>query len=86
MMNNSERITTELERIARDYRYDMESAIDNLNEELECDFTRSRRPRTEAVKDAVEAIDDSLSIYSEPQTSLTGGFSRRPPNLSLTRS
>ena len=79
MMHNPGHISPELERIARNYRDDMEIAIDNLNEGLEYDLTRLVEDYgTEAVKAAVEAIEDNLSTYSEPQTSLWEAFGDVP--------
>ena len=59
------------ERIACDYRNDLEVAIDNLNTELENNLTELAEEFGYKVVDAaVDAIEDNLSINHEAQTSL----------------
>jgi|GEM_PF-6511329 hypothetical protein len=70
-MKQPESITAKLERIACDYRHDMEVAIDSLNTKLENSLNELVEEfGTKAAKAAVDEIEDNLSIDWEPQTSL----------------
>lgn len=70
-MKRLQGISAKLERLAHDYRNDMELAIDNLNDELEGNLTQLVEDYgAEAVKAAVETIEDNLSIDSEQRLSL----------------
>ncbi len=74
-MKQPESITEKLERIARDYRNDMEVAIDSLNTDLENDLNELVEEfGTKTVQAAVNEIEDNLSIDWEPQTSLHEAF------------
>lgn len=74
-MKKPKSIAEKLERIACDYRNEMEFAINNLNSTLENSLTELVEEfGTKAVQAAVDEIEDNLSIDWEPQTSLHKAF------------
>jgi hypothetical protein len=65
-------LSAKLERIACDYRNDLEVAIDNLNTELENNLTELAGEFGHKVIDAaVDAIEDKLSIDNDAQAPYT---------------
>jgi hypothetical protein len=74
-MKQPESIDAKLERIACDYRDEVEVAIENLNAELENNLTvLVEEFGYKAVEAAVNAIEDNLRGEFEPQTSLREAF------------
>lgn len=74
-MKKPKSIAEKLERLACEYRNEMEFAVDNLNSTLENNLTELVEEfGTKAVQAAVNEIEDNLCIDSEPQTSLQEAF------------
>jgi hypothetical protein len=82
-MENSVIIAAKLDRIACNYRNEMEFAIDNLNRELENNLIELvEKFGTKAVQAAADEIEDNLGIDLEPQTSLQEAFDCVPESES----
>ena len=78
-MEKSENITAKLERIALDYRHDIEVAINRVNAKLENALTQlveefGYKAVDAAVDATADAIEDNLTIDYGPYPSLYEAF------------